>query len=192
MDYVGTPRTVALTDVTVTDADHLMILASVERPTADCNVVFKLTVDGVEYEAIEAQSVTLGARWTGTVSIEAELTGTTEMSPTLHPDIILLSAKRDAASDYVTRSMLTNSGGKIDAYYDAYIPSGASIDAYYETTTDTWVSLPVVDTTALGDGWTEYKCEVTASLEPETRIKLTLNGDAHTIPIIENLRVAIT
>jgi len=192
VNYASATRNVGFTSVDVTDADHLMVLAAVERPTEDCDVVFKLTADGVVYEVVEAQSVTLAARFTGTVTIEAVLTGTTEVSPTLHKDFTLVAAKRLDSSDYVTRAMQANSGTKITAYYDALIPATASIDAFYEDGEDNWVALPVVDTTALGDGWTEIKREVTGFSEPETRIKLVLNVTSQKMPLTENLRVAIT
>ena len=52
--------------------------------------------------------------------------------------------------------------------------------------------MPVVDGTDLGDGWQEIKREVTGFAQPQTRFKLVLNGTSQRMPLVENLRVAIT
>lgn len=190
--YEGsTTRTVALPPVSVVDADHLMVLAAVERPTAECDVIFRVTVDGTQYEVLEAQPFTV-PRFTGEVQWEAYLTGTYEASPVLYRDVHLVSATRKPSSDYVTRAMQANGGSKITCYYDALLPGTSAIEAYYENGPGNWVAMSVVGGEELGDGWQEVKREVTGFSEPETRIKLVLSGSAGERPRARNLKVAIT
>lgn len=192
----ATRKVIVLTPQTVTDADHLMVMAAVERPTADCDVVFNLHVGNAVYTIMEAQPITLPERYSGEVEIEAVLTGTYTASPTLFQDIHLIAGKRLIESDYITRAMQTNIGlgqsVKITAYYDVYLPGTASIDAYYESAPGVWSALPIVDGTELGDGWVEAKREVSSFDGLETRIKLVLKGTAQMRPRVKNLRVAMT
>lgn len=195
--YEGSTRkVVSLTSQTVTNADHLIVLAAVDRPTAECDVVFNVTVDGVVYSVMEAQPFTLNARYSGEVLMEAVLTGTYTASPTLYRDVHLITGTRLASSDYISRAMQTNIGlaetVKITAYYDVFLPGTASVDAFYESAAEVWSALPIVGGTELGDGWQEVKLEVSGFDGLETRVKLVLHGSAQQQPRVKNLRVAIT
>lgn len=188
-------KTVTLDPVTVANADHLVILAAVDRPTEDCDVMFNVTVDGNVYSVMESQPFTLSERYSGVVTWEAVLTGTYTDSPTLFRDVHLVVGTRQASSEYITRAMQTNKGAgtvKITAYYDVLLPSNATIAAYVENGTDTWIALPVISGTELGDGWQEVKREVTGFAQLETRVKLVLGGSLAALPRVKNLRVAIT
>ena len=191
-----TRKTIPLDPVTVTDADHLVVMAAVDRPTPECDVVFAVTVDGVVYTVAESQPWTLPARYSGQITWSAILTGTFVNSPVLYPDICLVAGKRQASSEYISRAMQTNIGAgpdvKITAYYDAFLPGGSSVDAFVENGDGVWLALPVITGTELGDGWVEVKREVTGFNKAETRTKLVLNGSALALPRIRNLRVAIT
>ena len=187
----STTRTVALDDVEVVDADQLVVFAAVERPTSDTNVVFNVGVDGETYSVVEGQPFTLAERYTGTVTLEAVLSGTYTASPRLHRDVHLLSGKRLESSDYVSRAMQCTDGTKLTLYYNALLPGSASVDAFYEADGGGWVALPIVDGDELGNGWLEVKREVTSLSQPETRIKLVINGSARALPKIKNLRVAV-
>lgn len=192
----STRKVVNLEPQTVTNADHLIVLAAVDRPTADTDVVFNVTVDGVTYSVMEAQPFTLNARYSGEVQMEAVLTGTYTDSPTLYRDIHLIAGTRLASSDYISRAMQTNIGlgasVKITAYYDVFLPGTASVDAYYESAAGVWSALPIVGGTELGNGWQEVKREIDDFDGLETRVKLVLNGSGLQNPRVKNLRVAIT
>ena len=186
-----TTRTVALDDADVVDADQLVVFAAVERPTSDTNVVFNVGVGGTTYTVIEGQTFTLAARYTGTVTLEAVLSGTYTSSPRLHRDVHLLAGKRLESSDYVSRAMQCAGGTKLTLYYNALMPGAASVDAFYEDDEGAWVPLPIIEGTELGNGWLEVKREFVGIDQPETRIKLTLNGSARALPKVKNLRVAV-
>lgn len=186
-----TRRVVALDSVDVTDADHLMVIASVERPSADTSVVFNVGIGATTYTVMERQPFTLPTRYTGTVALEAVLTGTFTESPKLHRDVMLAAGKRIDGSTYISRAMETNGGTKLTLYYDVYLPGTASVAAHYQNSVGGWAELPVVGGTELGSNWQEVRCEVTDLDQPETRVRLTLNGTALFRPRVKNLRAAI-
>jgi hypothetical protein len=189
-------KTVALTSQTVTDADHLVVLAAVERPTPDCDVIFNVTVDDQVYTVMEDQSFTLAERYTGTVDLEAVLIGTYTASPVLHPDVHLVAGTRLTECDYITRAMQTNIGLSptvtLTAYFDVVRPGSASVTAYYEASESVWAELPVISSTPLGNEWVEIKCVVDDFTGLDTRLKLTLAGTAWEQPQVKNLRVVFT
>ncbi|NCA71717.1 MAG: hypothetical protein EOM91_16880 [Sphingobacteriia bacterium] len=186
-----TRRVVALDPVDVVDADHLMVIAAVERPSEATSVVFNVGVGATTYTVMERQPFTLPSRYTGEVALEAVLVGTFTESPKLHRDIMLVSGKRIDGSTYISRAMETNGGTKLTAYYDVYLPGTASVSAQYQNSVGGWETLPVVGGTELGSDWQEVRCEITDLDQPEVRVKLTLNGSAIFRPRVKNLRVAI-
>lgn len=189
----STTKVVTLPPVTVVDADHLMVLAAIVRPTADCDVVFTVTVDGEDYETLEGRPFTLAARFSGEVTWVATLTGTFTDSPILHKDIHLVVATRLSGSTYVTRQMECYSGTSVTMYYDATLPTPATVTAEIEDGAGNWEAFPLEVATALGDGIYEYKHTYTLLTdEDQTRVKLTLSGSGVALPVVKNLRVAIT
>jgi hypothetical protein len=204
--YEGSPtKTIAFPDLEVVDADHMMVLAAVERPTAETDVVFHVTlaeaVGTPTYTVMEGQPFTLSETYTGTVEWEAVLTGTFSASPILHRDVHLIVGTRLTTGDYVTRAMLRYGGEDVKIYIDAYLPNPAvtTLTVYVEDGEDTWVELTAdVDppprnlNAILGDGWVEYAYTY-ALLETTdtTRLKLVITGTAREQPIIKNIRMAI-
>ncbi|NCC27304.1 MAG: hypothetical protein EOM22_03905 [Gammaproteobacteria bacterium] len=192
----STTKEVSLPSVDVVDADHLMVLAAVERPTSETDVVFVVDVDGTEYSVMEGQPWTLPARYSGTVTWKAVLTGTFTASPILHRDLLLVSAKRLDESNYVTRLMQCYTGRDVTLYYDALLPGTSTVTAKIEDEESEWEAfLPdeIAPAMELGDGWIEYKHTHTLlSTRDETRIELILSGNARMMPLVKNIRVAIT
>lgn len=210
-------KTVLLTPapLIVTRADHLMIQAMVDRPTPACDVVFTVTatmnnVDAT-YLLYENQPMTFPATFTGTLVIQATLTGSATASPTLYRNITVVAGERLSPCDYITRAIETRVVGAVDSqvkvslYYDALLPDYAqwqnNVAVFYQTSESggvpTWASLPLFDTLnpnpqPLADNWQEFHHEITGVTAATTRIKLTLTGTAQARPILRNLRVAIT
>lgn len=207
VDPAHLTKTIVLTPLTVTDADHLVVLAIVERPTPDCDVIFNLIVGAHTYPVVEGQPVTLAARYSGTLEIEAVLTGSVTASPVLHRDITIVAGKRLASSEYISRQLFTDRGAStevdIAAYYDADLPAGSTCTPYYQSGetpqgAPVWTELTAPATlnqgvTVLANTWSEYKRVAAAPFTgTHTRIKLALTGTALALPRIRNLRVAIT
>ena len=204
--YEGSPtKTITFPDVEVVNADHMMVLAAVERPTAETDVIFHVTladaVDTPTYTVMEGQPFTLSETYTGTVEWEAVLTGTFSASPILHRDVHLIVGTRLTEGTYVSRAMLRYGGDDVKIYIDAYLPVPAvtTLTVFIEDGEDTWVELTAdVDppprnlNATLGDGWIEYAYSYTLlETTDTTRLKLVITGNAREQPILKNLRMAI-
>jgi hypothetical protein len=114
----------------------------------------------------------------------------------LHRQVQCLAGKRLATGDYITRALDTKVSPsvlsvKISVYFDALLPGGSTVTATAQDE-ESWISLPVVATEALGEGWVEYHCEAEDLTMLSTRIKLSLAGSSLQRPRVRNLRVAIT
>lgn len=190
--YQGsTAKEVPLDPVSVTNADQLMVFASVIRPTSDTDCLFEITVGSTVYTVVEGQSVALAEPYTGTVTWKAILTGTYEESPVLWPDVYLAAGTRRATGTYITRQMTAGNNTKITVIYDALLPGSSSVSVHAEGN-GTWVSIPIDAGTQLGDGWQEVKHYLSDFDLDATRIRLTLSGSNTQRPIVRNLRVLLT
>lgn len=189
-------RTIALPAVEVTDADQLLVLATVERPNSQCNVVFNLTAGGKTYQCVDHQVVTLDSRYTGTITWEAVLTGTTHVSPLLYKDIQLIAGERLSSSNYISAALDTKVSPtkltvNMDVYVDCYLPSPATLAATAQIGA-AWEALELLETEALGEGWYEHHYRLEDIAETQTRLQLELTGSAVKRPRLRNLRVALT
>jgi hypothetical protein len=184
-------KEVALPDVSVTNADHLIVLAAVERPSSDTDIVFVVTVGANAYTVREGQRFTLPATFTGLVSWKAVITGTATETPKLYKDIQLVSATRLNSGDYVSRQIKAGTGSTITVYYELFNPGLSTVTAFAENGA-AWTAIPIVLGDNLGEGWTDVKRQLTGFNQANTRIKLSLNGSATERPIVRNFRVVIT
>lgn len=198
--YSVTSRTVALPDQAITDADYLAIMAAVERPSVQCDVVFRVTLpDNTVGEMYEGGFVLLPSRQTGTLKIDAIITGTANLTPILYPDIQVLTGKSDATSVYQTRAINieaspNNYDTKVTSLFDFKAPGSATIKVeiydgavWHELVpdADAWI-LP------LADGWTET-VRVLPNLDTAIRsapLRITMTGDAWNRPEVRKLRAS--
>lgn len=189
-------RTIALAPVDVVDTDQIIILATVERPNAACNVVFNIVAGSDTYQVVEHQVLTLKARFTGTLTWEAVLTGTPNASPLLYKDIQLVAGERLTSSNYISAALDTKVSPTrltvdMHVYVDTYLPSGTTLTATAEVGA-AWLPLTLVDSTELGEGWVEQQYLLEDIAETQTRLELVMTGTAVRRPILRNLRVALT
>lgn len=195
---VNTPptRTIALEAVDVVDADQLIILATVERPNAACTLVFNVTAGSDTYQVMERQVLTLRTRFTGTLTWEAVLTGTSYASPVLYKDLQLVAGERLTSSNYISAALDTKVSPTrltvdMHVYVDTYLPSGTTLTATAEVGA-AWLPLTLVDSTELGEGWVEQQYLLEDIAETQTRLELVMTGTAVRRPILRNLRMALT
>lgn len=188
-------RSITLDPVAVTDIDQLLVLAAVERPTEDCDVLFVITAGAKTYTVSEAQPFTLDAPFTGTLTWRADLIGTATASPVLHRTIQLVAGKRLDDSNYISRALDTNVSPQaltvdINIYYDVFLNGGSVTPTLQDGAS--WAAMDLIAETELGDGWVERHYRLEDFTEPQTRVQLTLSGTAVNRPRVRNLRVAIT
>lgn len=199
--YAALTRTVPLPDQEIVDADYLAIMAAVERPSLDCDVVFRVTVPtGKVIDMREGVFELLPSRQNGTLQIDAIVTGTANLTPILYPDLQVITGTSDTESLYVTRAVNIapspdNYDTKVTVLFDYKSPGTSTISAeVYDTESEAWVEVPP-DTAAwilpLADGWTEQVLML-PDLDTAVRaskLRITLTGNAWNRPEIRRLRV---
>jgi hypothetical protein len=190
----STSTVVTLPDIAVTNADELMVLAAVERPTEACDVVFQITLpDASQVTVTEGERVLLPSTMTGTIKWNAMLTGSADATPRLHKDVQMAWGTRATSGQYVTPRLTAGSGSKVSVYFDGFVPSGSSLlIEVAETAAGPWTTVPFVSAQDLGDGWADYTYRLPTWNPATATVRFTLTGHARARPMIRPPRVAIT
>lgn len=181
---------VTLPDVAINACDELMVLAAVERPTADCDCVFELTLpDNSIVRVGEGEIVLLPSQMTGTIKWAAILTGAPDATPRLAKDVQLVWGRRAASGDYVSRAMIAGAGTVLNVYFEALVPgTGALKVEAADTATGAWVTVPFLKATDIGDGWTDRSYRLSGITATTQVVRVTVTGDARNRPLIRKLR----
>lgn len=194
----ATTRIVPLPDVSVTNADELIVLAAVDRPTSDCDVTFTFTLpDNSSFTVSEGERVVLAARLTGTLKWRANLSGSVNATPRLNKDVQLVTASRKLTGTYITRAITAGASSKIRAYYEANTPgsSTATLDVSPDGTTG-WAAIPVIAGVTLisdaGVTWIDTTAEKTGYASGNAFVRISLAGNARQRPMLRKFRVVIT
>lgn len=187
-----TTKDVVFDPVDVTDADQLLIMAAVDRPTANTDVRFIVTCGANVYTMIEGQPLTLAARYTGTITWKAVLVGTYTDSPAMLPHVSLIAGTRAGTGTYITRAMDCGTAVRVAVIYNALLTGSAAVVVAAEDDNTDWQAVSLDSSVPLGDGWAEYTHVLDPFTATQTRIRLTLSGTNLQCPQVKNLRVTIT
>lgn len=197
----STSLTVPLPDVPLTNADELIVMAGVERPTAECDVQFRITLplgggiteDNRVLTVAEGERILLPARVTGTLQWVALLSGSADATPRLHKDVQMAWGSRATSGTYFTRSLPAGSGSKIRAYFESLVPGSGSVAiAVADTPTGTFNTVNFLKGTAIGEGWNDITHEQ-LSYNPATAVvRITLGGDAWNRPELRKFRAVVS
>lgn len=190
--HTQTSRTIALGVVTVNSATDLMMMAYADRFTADSDCKYRLTLaNGSVYTVTDGQNVMLNAPYTGTVSMEAILTGSAAASPIFHPGSQLVVGVVGSQASYVSRAIPANSGTRLRVVYEADIPSGAAVTPSWKGSDlgASFASIPSVTSVMVDSGFREYTFEQTGlSGLTWVQVQLALQGNSAARPRVRNLR----
>lgn len=193
----ATSRTIALPDLTVTNCDEIIVLAAVERPTADTDCTFTVTLpDGSQVTVAEGERVLLPLTVNGILRWSATLTGTLDATPSLHKDVQLVYCSRQSTGTYVTRAITAGTNSKISVYYEANTPAPSTVlievcpDASVQN--PVWTTIPVVAGVNLGGGWIDTTARMTGWNSANAVVRVTLTGSARARPQVRKFRVVIT
>lgn len=181
---------IALPDVAINQADEIMVLAAVERPTPNDDCVFELTLpDNSVVRVGEGELVLLPSQMTGTVKWAAILTGTPDSTPRLHKDIQLVSGRRAPEGDYVTRAMVAGTGTRLVVTFESMLPGTASHTVEVGDDGDgPWTPVPFVSAVPVGDGWTDRTYRVTGYNPSHAVVRITVKGDARARPEVRKIK----
>lgn len=185
---------VQLPDVAVVNCDEMLVLAAVERPTPETDVVFELTFPDNSVTTVgEGELVLLPARMTGTVKWAALLTGTPDATPRVHKDLQLVWGRRAGTADYVTRAMGAGTGTKLSVYFEGLLPGTAGLTVSVGEDGDgPWTPVPLLEAKPVGDGWQDRTHRL-MNFNPQLAVvKVDITGDAWNRPELRKFRAVAT
>lgn len=186
--YTETGKTVALGAIAVTDATDLMLLTLDETPSSNTRIDYRLTLPDASVVTVSnGQPVRLAAPITGNVTVSAQLTGTTDSAPVLHPGAQLVVGAVAATGTYVSRAIPGGTGIRVKAVFDAILPAGASVLVEYKGA-GSWTTLTYVSSKQLDDGFVELTHEVSGITATTVQLRLTLSGTTAARPRVRDLR----
>ena len=176
--------------VDVEGATDLLLLALSEIPSAQCRVEYAVGLpDGTSQTVSEGQPVRLPAPVTGSVAVNARLTGDAKASPVLYPGGQVLSGSVLQTADYYTRSVPAAGATKAMLIYDAIVPSGASVTPELQIDSGAWTAMTVIGTTRGDDGVVEFRHSATLANAQLIKVRLTLAGTTAARPVVRNIRL---
>ena len=189
--YTEDSRTVALGKVAVANATDLMVLPLVETAAASSRAAFRLTLPNGGTQLVgDGQPVRLASPVTGDVKVDALMGGSRSASPVLWPGTQVVAGEVATTGTYVTRAIPAGQNVRARVLIEALVPAGASIAVHLRgiDAGDTWVSVPFLNSSQVGDGWVELVHELTGVSEDAVQIRLTLTGNSAARPRVRKLR----
>ena len=193
--YTTTKRTVRVGTFSASSVTDLMVRATVETPSSACSVVFILTLPGGTTRRVSAeQPISLDTAITGTITVDAELTGTANMTPILHRDVQLVYGSIRSTSDYVGRAILGGTNVTTKIIVEALLPGSSTVQAFIKGVDkdDTkWTSLTDVTSQNMDEGWVELTFTSENMSEDMIHAKLVLSGSSKYRPRCRNLRMLV-
>lgn len=187
--FTSTSKTVPLGTLTAAQVSDLVGLFSAERPAADTRITLRLIAqDGREFSLSDGQPLNLTDRLTGSVSVQLVLEGTDTRTPVVYPGVQAIFGVMSDSAAYVSRQFTTPAATTLRVICDVITPGTSTVIIEAQTAAGTWVPVPVVGGTPMGDGWEERVHLLTGFNAPATRVRLTLNGSALNRPRVRRLR----
>lgn len=188
--YTATERVVTLGTVDLVDVSDLVIRATIELPTSETAVVFRVVrASGEVTEVAADQTIEFAEYITETVTIRAVLKGTATLSPILWPGVSVGLGRIRESGTYVTKAFSAKAApATLRALAAAYLPAGSAMAAHYDAADDDWSAMTLAETETLDAGWTEPAYETVGITDPTLRVRLTLTGGPAARPLIARPR----
>lgn len=188
--YTATERVVTLGTVDLVDVSDLVIRATIELPTNETSIVFRVVrASGTIIEVAAGQTIEFAEFVTETVTIRAVLKGTATLSPILWPGVSVGLGRIRESGTYVTKVFSAKAApATLRALAAAYLPAGSAMAAHYDAADDDWSAMTLAETETLDAGWTEPAYETVGITDPTLRVRLTLTGGPAARPLIARPR----
>lgn len=176
--YPVITKTVELGTFDLVDQSDLQVRAIVDLPSRACSVVFKITrTNGDVYRLLPYQVFQLAEYITETVSLSAELTGTSTLSPILYAPVELVTGKIATEGTYICRAFDISTSDRVSAYARLSLPAGSTFTMEYDLADDDFQPLPLDATEISPDpAWVEQNHRIGSLSASLMRLKLTLTG----------------
>ena len=193
--YTATEQTVNLGTIQILDASDLILLSPSVRPESSARVRYKLTLPDATVLTVDSgQHTVLDDKTSGTVTVEAILSGTTDVAPTVWPGTQLVNGALVSVGDYVTRAMVAGQNSRVKVIFDALIPAGSTVTPSIAgiDQSDTWSNTPSPEKALqLDEGFVELTYAWEDVDEEMIRARLILTGTPAARPRVRNLRVIV-
>lgn len=187
--FSATSLSVPLGTFALSTISDVVARASVELPTADAGFRFELVrADSSVVKLASDQTLSFDSYVSETVTLRAILTGTAKISPCLFPGAIFATGRIRTSGTYVTRAFQMGSAVAVNAIMAALLPAGSSVSVDCDATDDSWQSMTIGTTGALGGGWIEPKFTKSSFTATNGRVRITLAGGPGARPAVARLR----
>jgi hypothetical protein len=197
--FTSTQRTIQLaSDISVNQMTDIMAMGVVERPASGCDVGFVVTLDdGRRYAFGEFSGASFPDKYTGNITLSAELKGTSSASPVLAPDVQFVAGSMADDASYVSRAVTADETFNVRIVGEVLSPGTSSVTVFIEhDTEENFVAVDFEQGEPVGDGWVEMTWKGQGfsgiSLDNITRVKMTLANTAQYRAQVRNLRMIVT
>ena len=188
--FTETRAEIPLGTLTANTATDTLVLANVERVSANTDVQFVITDETGKTNSInEDQGVPLQAELDGEVSFKTVLKGDSTHSPVIYQGVQLALGTQRSTADYVTRAITAGTNTTVKVIFDCYTPGNSSVRVYYQQPDSTWTLIPLTSGAAIGAGLEEHIHTLQNYNQATVKIKLVLEGNVLYRPYVQNLKV---
>lgn len=196
--YSSTSSTVYICSASATSADLVMVSAVVDRPMEGTDVKFRVCTTASTYTTYENFPVLIpDTAYTGSLTVYADLYGTTNASPYLHNDINVLCGAGATSGSYITRTVpCASSGGTCRATMNmnAFVVSNSSITVSAQNGVTgggdpVWSSpFDLSRSDDLGNNWYDRAYTVSDLTVTSTRFKIVLDSTPQFPALVRNIQ----
>lgn len=191
--FTSTTRTIPLGSVNVEDASDLIAALSIDIPATGASAQLRTTSPtGEVLQMVPDVNVALNARMNGTVTLEANLTGTAIASPVLYPGVQFIAGDQQDTGSYISRAFPCGTSSRVSVTFEALTPGASTVLVEIQRTDGTWQTVALSNGVQVGDGWVERTHTATGFTATQTRVRLTLTGSAQSRPRVRRLRAVAT
>lgn len=186
-------RTVNLGTLAASNASDLLAVAPIDQPTAQTEVAVRFTLpSGEQFNLRPGAGVPLPTLTTGTVQVDALLTGNETESPVLFPGSQAGLGAIQQAGTYVSRAIPVGTSKTVKVTFAAITPGNSTVTPALEGSAGgTFTNLSSPSAINLGDGWVEYTYTSASLTQTNTRVRLSLAGNTAGRPRVRGLRVVV-
>ncbi|CAM3692131.1 hypothetical protein VA7868_03741 [Vibrio aerogenes CECT 7868] len=190
--FTETDKTVELGEFDVTNMTEFKAISVVERPASDTDLSLNMTdTNGVTYQLLEGESMSLASEQTGKIKLQAKLSGTALRSPVLYENVQAVTATVQQTADYISRAIPGGTDVKAIVTFEALLTGDADVDTYIEVNGE-WQKVDLHATSAADDGFQAHQYILEGVTSPTIRTKLVLKGNAANRPRVRSLRMITT
>lgn len=182
-------KTIPLGTFAVTDLSDILVDTVHMLPDASSRAWIEFEPAGETPVRVEIGQVwERQSYFTGNVAIRLILEGSTNVSPLVARDLLVIKGEMRASGTYISRAFTLGTDVLLSVVAQTRLPSGSTIKVEWDAGDDDWTEITLASSLVLGDGSIERVFTSTAITEVQGRIRITLTGTPAARPAIWSLR----